>query len=396
MNLVSPRPRARGLIYLVDDDPLVLSSLGRLLELETPHTVRRFDSSEGALAAMGDEPPDLLISDLGMPGMDGLELLRRARVLAPHAARVVLTGFADKDSAIRAINEAGVYHFVEKPWDNDQLLITVQNAIDRAALEHELHDTIAELRSRNEELERTLTELRDAQERLVAAERLAAVGRLASGVAHEIGNQLSLLGYAELLADRFQGDPHVKELTDPLLAARRRLSSMVGSIREFVRGEGASTYVREVQPLAPIVDETLSILRFEPAIKLRRIDKTPFDTAASAEVNREKILQVLINLVRNAIQATREGGRIRIGVSRDGPVVLLDVEDDGVGIAADNLPRIWEPFFSTKGEAGTGLGLGICRRIIEEHGGSIGVVSELGRGARFTIRLPAGGLTRSA
>ncbi|HKA89049.1 MAG TPA: ATP-binding protein [Haliangiales bacterium] len=395
MNLVSPRPRARGLVYLVDDDPLVLSSLGRLLELETPHTVRRFETSESALAAMRDEPPDLLISDLGMPGMDGLELLRRARAIAPGAARVVLTGFADKDNAIRAINDAGVYHFVEKPWDNDALLVTVQNAIDRVALERELHDTIAELRARNDELERALSELRDAQDRLVAAERLAAVGRLASGVAHEIGNQLSLLGYAELLADRFAGDPDVKELTDPLLAARRRLSSMVGSIREFVRG-GGPTYVRERQPLAPIVDETLAILRFEPALKLRRIDRSPHDGDVSAEVNREKILQVLINLVRNAIQATREGGRIRIGVLRDGGEALMEVEDDGVGIAAEDLPRIWEPFFSTKGEVGTGLGLGICRRIIEEHGGTIDAASEPGRGARFTIRLPAAGLTTPA
>src|SRR5262249_32772394 len=163
------------------------------------------------------------------------------------------------------------------------------------------------------------------------------------GVAHEIGNQLSLLGYAELLADRFAGDPDVKELTDPLLAARRRLSSMVGSIREFVRG-GGPTYVRERQPLAPIVDETLAILRFEPALKLRRIDRSPHDGDVSAEVNREKILQVLINLVRNAIQATREGGRIRIGVLRDGGEALMEVEDDGVGIAAEDLPRIWEPF----------------------------------------------------
>jgi signal transduction histidine kinase len=395
MNLPVPRPHARGLVYLVDDDPLVLSSLGRLLELETPHTVRRFESSASALDAMRAEAPDLLISDLGMPGMDGLELLRRTRAVAPGAARVVLTGFADKDSAIRAINEAGVYQFVEKPWDNDQLLVTVQNAIDRAALERQLHDTIAELRARNQELERTLSELRDAQDRLVASERLAAVGRLASGVAHEIGNQLSLLGYAELLADRFHGDPDIKELTDPLLAARRRLSTMVGTIREYVRGGTAPTYVREPQALARIVDESMSIMRFEPALKLRRVDRVPFDPEVAADVNREKLVQVIINLVRNAIQATREGGRIRLGVSRDGGVAVVEVEDDGVGIAPEDLPRIWEPFFSTKGEAGTGLGLGICRRIIEEHGGTIGVASELSKGARVTIRLPAAGLTTS-
>jgi signal transduction histidine kinase len=153
--------------------------------------------------------------------------------------------------------------------------------------------------------------------------------------------------------------------------------------------------VREPQALARIVDESMSIMRFEPALKLRRVDRVPFDPEVAADVNREKLVQVIINLVRNAIQATREGGRIRLGVSRDGGVAVVEVEDDGVGIAPEDLPRIWEPFFSTKGEAGTGLGLGICRRIIEEHGGTIGVASELSKGARVTIRLPAAGLTTS-
>jgi signal transduction histidine kinase len=349
------------LIYVVDDDELALTSLVRLVELETPYRVRGFGSAATALDALRGAPPDVIVSDLTMPGMDGVAFLQRAAELAPDAARIILTGFADKDSAIRAINEAGIYQFVEKPWDNAQLLKTLENAVEHVSLER----------------------------RLLASERLAAVGRLATGIAHEIGNQLSLLGYAELLAERFAGNPEIAALTDPLLAAKRRLSSMVASIKEFVRGAGQAAYPREPQAIAPIVDETLAILRFEPAVKLRTVEKRPFDRDARASVNPEKLLQVVLNLVRNALQATREGGVIRIGLERRGPAVVLEVEDDGVGIAAENGDRIWEPFFSTKGDAGTGLGLGIVKRIVEEHGGRITVQSEPGKGARFTVEMPA-------
>jgi signal transduction histidine kinase len=352
-------PPTPPLVYVVDDDPLVLTSLGRLLDMETPYRVRTFEKGALALEAMAQEPPDVIVTDLSMPGMDGLELLRRARIAAPAATRMVLTGYADKESAVTAINDGAIYQYLEKPWDNAQLLATIAHALEAKQL----------------------------QEQLIASERLAAVGRLASGIAHEIGNQLSLLGYAELIAEKLGDDPEIRELTDPLMAARRRLSGMVASIREFVRGAGA-TYSREVAPLTAVTDEALSILRFEPAIKLRKLAKTPYDETAKALVNRDKLLQVVLNLIRNAFQATREGGHIRVGVRADGKDALIEVEDDGVGIDAANWDRIWEPFFTTKGDTGTGLGLGICRRIVEEHGGTITAAPNPERGVTFTVRLP--------
>lgn len=387
MTAVAAAP-AQRLIYLVDDDPLVVASLGSLLELETPHRVRRFTASDDALAAMRDESPDLIVSDLTMPGIDGLELLERSRAIRPHAARIILTGYADKESAVRAINDAGIYQYVEKPWDNTQLLVTVDNALEHVRLERELRATVEALGKRNRELEQTIRDLHDAQDRLITAERLAAVGRLASGIAHEIGNQLSLLGYAELLAERYASDPEAKELTDPLLAARRRLAAMVASIKDFVRGAGDINYSRQREALAPIVDEAVSILRFEPALKSRTLVCEPDDRTVKARVNHEKLLQVFLNLLRNAIQATREGGRIQIGVVAEGSRAVVTVADDGMGIEPAHLKRVWEPFFSTKGEVGTGLGLGICRRIVEEHGGTIQVESKPGEGATFRIELP--------
>jgi signal transduction histidine kinase len=352
-----------ALVYLVDDDPLVLTSLHMLLEMETAHRVRDFEDPKAALAALDKDKPDVILTDLTMPHMSGIEFLRQARKIRPEATSILLTAYADKDAAIRAINDAGVFQIVEKPWDNDELLAAVGHAAERVEL----------------------------QERLIASERLAAVGRLASGIAHEIGNQLSLLGFAELIAERYSHDPEAQALTDPLLAARRRLGSMVASIKEFVRGQNAPTYERQPQPLVPVVDETLSILRFEPAMKLRKLEKRPWDVEVRANINAERMLQVVLNLLRNAIQATREDGKIRIGVSRRGDEAILEIEDDGMGIPAELQEKIWEPFFSTKGDGGTGLGLGICRRLVEEHGGRITLRSSPGEGATFTVILPVSG-----
>ena len=368
-------------IYVIDDDATATASLARLLEVEGGHRVRGFQAGLEALEAMRVDPPELVISDLRMPKLDGVAVLRQVRKLSPDAALIVMTGHADQESIIRAINTAGLYGFLEKPWDNAQVLVSVQNALEKVAL-------VRRLKERNAELERALAELHDAQDRLVAAERLAAVGRVASGIAHEIGNQLALLGYAELIGEKHADDPETVDMVAPLLAARRRLGVMVDTIKDFARGAAKGRYERQVQPIRPIVDEALNILRFDKRMRGRKLVREPDDAAVTARVNDDKILQVVLNLIGNALQATPEGGRVRVGTSRQGDHAVIEVEDDGCGIPPETLERIWEPFFTTKGAQGNGLGLGISRRIVEEHGGRIGVVSRPEEGTRFRIELP--------
>jgi len=128
----SPETRAPRLIA-VDDDSLVLGSLKGLFTLETDYDVELFDDPTKAVDHLGKNPVDLVISDFLMPQMNGLEFLTEARRLQPDAARILLTGFADKQNAIRAINEVGIYHYLEKPWDNDHLLLLIRNALQEKA-----------------------------------------------------------------------------------------------------------------------------------------------------------------------------------------------------------------------------------------------------------------------
>lgn len=139
-------------VMLVDDEPMVLTALRSFLELETPYRVLTFTAPTDALAALRAEPVDVIVADFMMPGLDGISFLRQARELRPFATRILLTGYADKENAIRAINEAGLYYYLEKPWSNEHLKLVVRNGIERSALFTELDMRVSALEDANREL----------------------------------------------------------------------------------------------------------------------------------------------------------------------------------------------------------------------------------------------------
>ena len=132
-------------ILLVDDEEMVLTSLTSLLELETEYRIQTARSGEDALAQAGEHDFDIVISDYLMPGMNGIDLLARFKEVQPWAPRVLLTGYADKENAIRAINDVGLFQYLEKPWDNANLLLVIRNALERRHLLRALQEKIAEV-----------------------------------------------------------------------------------------------------------------------------------------------------------------------------------------------------------------------------------------------------------
>ncbi|MDB4970899.1 MAG: Signal transduction histidine kinase [Myxococcales bacterium] len=367
-----------AVVYVVDDDALVTDSLSRALSLETEWEVVAFNEGARALAEMPRRPPDAVLSDFKMPGMDGLVFLGRVRAQHPDAVLMLLTGYADKESAIRAINEVGIWQYVEKPWDLGDLILKIRQGLERRAL-------VGELREKNQTLAARLGELEKAHDELVRAERLAAVGRVASGLAHEIGNQLALVGYAEAIRDR-SVDPEVASFAEVIVAAQRRLAALVDEIKDFARGAAAG-YAREPGDVAAAVEEALGILRFDADVKARRVNMA-VRARPLGVIHRGKITQVVVNLVRNAAQASAPGGEVDVFVDADGDgAALIRVRDRGSGMAPDVVARLGEPFFTTK-ERGSGLGLGISRRVIDEHGGTIDIQSDPGVGTEVLVTLP--------
>lgn len=149
-------------VVIVDDEEMVVTSIRAFLTLETDYTVRGFTDPEEASRSFETLPVDVVVSDYLMPRMNGIQLLRRAKDLQPEAARVLLTGHADKQSAIQAINDVGLFQYLEKPWDNAQLLLVIQSAIERTQLFRTLRDKITELDSAH-------SSLKDVQTRLLRA-----------------------------------------------------------------------------------------------------------------------------------------------------------------------------------------------------------------------------------
>jgi len=149
-------------VMVVDDEEMVATALRSFLQFETQYRILAFTDPVRALEAVVAESVDVIVADFMMPGMDGIEFLRRVRESRPHATRILLTGYADLENAVRAINEAGLYYYLQKPWDNDHLKLIVRNGVERSALVNELDARLSALESAN-------VELLDLRNRLVRA-----------------------------------------------------------------------------------------------------------------------------------------------------------------------------------------------------------------------------------
>jgi two-component system, NtrC family, sensor histidine kinase PilS len=240
-----------------------------------------------------------------------------------------------------------------------------------------------------------LTDIKRMEEQVRQADRLAAIGRLAAGLAHEIRNPIgSIRGSVEVMRESLdlQGDD--RRLMDIVLRESDRLDAI---IRDFLQFSRPPHLVRVPTDLSAMLDEILLMLSNQggvqgtdpPRLQIRRDMAEP---TVKADVDPAQMRQALWNLCLNAVEAMPQGGELRVGVqtvsSESGrPQMEITVEDTGVGITAAELTQVFEPFFTTKPQ-GTGLGLAIAHRIVEDHGGKIQVQSEPWRGSRFTISLP--------
>ncbi|HEX9242769.1 MAG TPA: HAMP domain-containing sensor histidine kinase [Anaeromyxobacter sp.] len=236
---------------------------------------------------------------------------------------------------------------------------------------------------------RSIEELRAQQTAVEHAERLAGIGRLVAGVVHELNNPLTAVNmYSETLAEKLGQaghDPADVEKLRAILEAGRRIQRLARDLVAYARPQGPGT---DAVDLADAVDEAVRLAK--PALKDHRaeVDRR-LDPCPPAEGNRASLVQVVLNLVTNAAHAVARGGRIAVSLAPDGPLVRLVVEDDGEGMTPEVAARAFEPFFTTRGGEGIGLGLPIVRGIVERHGGSVSLETAPAAGTKVTVRLPA-------
>lgn len=238
------------------------------------------------------------------------------------------------------------------------------------------------------ELEAANRKILETQEQLLQSEKMAAIGRLSSGVIHEVKNHLSPLMLADFVAEQYPDDEDIQEMTEMVIEARRRILDLVDEIRMFARGDSRS-YNMLPHPVSEVVQRVIRFVSCDA--KVRRTNVRYNCTEDSIVImDADRIRQVLINLIQNAADAlqNRDNPQITIRVYRKGDHNCISVVDNGVGIPKDIIRKIFNPLFTTKGENGLGLGLDICKRIIKAHKGELICSSIEGKGTSFTIMMP--------
>jgi signal transduction histidine kinase len=269
--------------------------------------------------------------------------------------------------------------------DNDLHLLTVVASMLGVALDH-LEATQARERAMAQ-LQATHEQLLATQERLVVSERMGLLGRLASGIAHEVKNHLSPFMLADMIASKYPSDQEIQEAAELMLEAQQRILGLVDEIRTFAAG-GARQVNIAPHDMVEIVEGVLRFVRCDRAVKAADIRFTYTDRPL-VYVDAQRIRQVLINLIRNAADALPvTGGHIDIHVRSQGDDVVVEVADNGRGITAELADKVFEPFFTTKGEKGLGLGLDISRQIIQAHHGALTFESTLNVGTTFRLTVP--------
>ena len=389
-------PSTRARLVVVDDEPVVLNLLAAMFDGEHELETVRCSDGRAALAAMA-QGVDILLTDKNLPDIGGLELARRARERVPDVEIIIITGYASLDTALAAM-ELDVYDYIVKPpKDIHEFRRKVRQALEKQRMGRENRRLMGDLRERNRALEHALGELKEVQAELIQSEKLAGIGTLAAGIAHEIASPLfGVMGLAEAILE--------EDDTELVRGYAREIVEYAGTIKDIVvqlsgYSRTAATEYHTTVDLPRVIDDAVRLVvrsvSFDPTCVIVEAEPELFVNARTSEVQ-----QVFVNLVKNAVEALIErygqlspgspfAGRVAVRAGRDHKSVWATVADNGPGIPTDRLGAIFDPFYTTKPPGrGTGLGLNIVYRILTKYRGQVTVESSEGEGAMFTVRFP--------
>lgn len=371
-------------VLVIDDEMGPRESLRMLLK--PIYQVHTADSVEIGLKLLNEKKPDAIVMDIRMPGMTGIEGLRRIRQIDPHLSVIMLTGFGALETAKEALR-LGANDYISKPFDAREMREVISRNVERTRLHRTSESAAGEIKELNNRL----------LQELAQKERLASLGQASAEFVHDIGNPLTIVwGYVQLLAKKLEeseptDDPNAvssnKELEiieqnvrlcrdlltmwqsyGSVEATPHKLISISDIVREVVAGVGAMAKETPVELKCEVTEDPCSLMG--DAVQITR---------------------AIQNVIINAIQASgdRKKGTVEVSCIRKDFYVDVRIADTGQGISPEQIARIFDPYFTTKqGKSGTGLGLFITRKVVDDHNGSIKVDSTPGIGTTITIRLP--------
>ena len=365
-------------ILLVDDERDIREVLNLSLS-DMGYQVYEAENGDQALGIFKEVLPAIVLTDIKMPGMDGIELLEKVKRENPEAEVIMITGHGDMDLAIKSLKYKAT-DFITKPINVDVLEIALQRAMERIVIRQKLREYTESL----ENLVREKTELQS---------HLSSLGLMIGSISHGIKGLLTGLDGGMYLLD----SGFAKENQDRIKEGWEIVQLMVEKIRKLI--QDILFYAKE----RDLKWERIDALRFADELamvvesKLKGLDiefVKDFDARIGKfEVDAGYVHSALINILENAVDAcTREKAKkshkVIFGVRQDRKNIIFDVSDNGIGMDRETREKIFTPFFSSKREKGTGLGLFISNKIIEQHGGLIDVKSTVGEGTLFSITIP--------
>ena len=378
-------------ILVVDDEDVILEVF-RTLFAEDGYRMTFLRGGREAIEFLRRSKVDLVIADKNLLDISGLDVAKAAKEIDPLIEVIIITAFASLDTVLAAM-ELDVFDYMLKPLHNIfDIKKKVRQALEKRAVTLENRRLVQHLQEHARKLEAALEARKRVESELIQSEKLAGIGTLAAGIAHEISSPLfGILGLAEAILDE-----------DDIELAHQYAREIVDyskQIKEIVQELSAYSRTARHESLVPVDIERIVEDAVRMVLRSKRKDPSwvqiDVEPGLSMVARPSEIQQIVVNLVKNAVEAveTGEGREPRVQVTgrREADQVVLEVSDTGHGIARAQVEQIFDPFFTTKDVGkGTGLGLHIVYRIVTKYGGTIHVDSVENQGTTFTLRFPAG------
>ncbi|MBF0379972.1 MAG: response regulator [Magnetococcales bacterium] len=382
----------KATILLVDDEPAIIQALASELRLQS-HTVFTASSGKDGLEIINNNNIDILITDLRMPGMDGLELLSKVAELNSEIQAIVLTGYGDMQNAVEALNR-GASGYMLKPPDLKELSIHIEGCLKKSALNRELRQKNKDLEDEIEKRRQAEISMKQSKEAAETANR--AKSAFLANMSHEIRTPMTAIIGLSDLAIKAELSPKVRDYLNKIKSSSYSLLSLINDILDVSKIEAGRLQLDSAPfNLEEIFERLADVFKKQVSDKgLELVQSLPENNACHLIGDSVRLEQVLINLLGNAVKFTKEGEIvIKVSIieeSTDHINLSFSVSDTGIGMDSDRIPKLFSAFVqaddsTTRKYGGTGLGLTICKHIVEMMGGKFKVESTPGKGSVFSF-----------
>ena len=384
----------REKLLIVDDEHMILE-LASMVLTSKGFDVSVVDNAPESYELIEREKPALVLLDYMMPKVNGLDALKEIRKRFPNTYVIMFTGKGSEEVAVELM-KAGASDYILKPFSNAKLVERIENILHIRSIELRNKELIQEREKLLDEIERWNRELEErveqktielerAHHEVLLTEKLAALGHLSAGMAHEIRNPLNSISlFGQVMRAGLESDPEMQSYSDKIVSEVERIDAILVKLLSTSK---RSPFKLSTVQICEVIENSLQTFQGQMQVQGVALRKQLSQNTPSILADIDELGQIFSNLFSNALFEMQQGGTLSVSLEHDDKEVLVTVSDSGGGIPEEHLHDIFDPFFTTK-KRGTGFGLSVVLRIVKTYSGRIDVKSEPGLGTTFQIWLP--------